>query len=88
MEQIQPPYITEILGTVKVYRQMREELKRYKQQNFKEGTLVYCDNNRHRGYGRCLPPDASRPDRVEVLMESGAKWLFEFDAIGIIDDSK
>jgi len=69
------------------YRRFRDALKRYKQQNFKEGTMVYVDNGRKHGYGHCLPPDASRPDRVEVLMESGARWQFEFDQVVLVDES-
>lgn len=71
----------EIMDLVRDYRTFRDSLKRYKQQHYKEGTKVHVDNNRNSGYGKCLPPDASRPDRVEVLMESGAKWMFEYDAI-------
>lgn len=74
----------QIMDLVRDYRSHRDNLKRYKQQHYKEGTKVHVDNNRHRGYGTCLPPDASRPDRVEVLMESGARWMFEFDAVNLI----
>ena len=73
-----------IMDLVRDYRSHRDNLKRYKQQHYKEGTKVHVDNNRHSGYGTCLPPDASRPDRVEVLMESGARWMFEFDAVNLI----
>ena len=73
-----------IMDLVLAYRAHRDSLKRYKQQHFKSGTKVQVDNTRHRGYGECLPPDASRPDRVEVLMESGARWMFEFDHVKLV----
>lgn len=75
----------EIMDLVRDYRSHRDSLKRYKQQHYKEGTKVRIENERKRGYGECLPPDASRPDRVEVLMESGAKWMFEFNAVNRIE---
>lgn len=84
--QAAAPNLVSVMDLVSAYRDAREGLKRYKQQHFKSGTKVYVDNNRHRGYGTCLPPDASRPDRVEVLMESGARWMFEFNLVTIVEE--
>ena len=82
-----PADIQMAMFNVGEYRRFRDALKRFKQQSFKEGIMVYVDNGRKQGYGRCLPPDASRPDRVEVLMESGARWQFEFDQVVLVDEN-
>ena len=87
MTSAPPADIQTAMANVDGYRRYRDALKRYKQQTFKEGTLVYIDNGRKHGYGRCLPPEASRPDRVEVKMESGAQWQFEFSDVVIVDES-